>query len=77
MTEVVELREEVTRAWAAQAKRMAQEKTILLASACQEANESAQKISPPKRELAIVHHAWDATEVKLLGLAERAATADR
>jgi heterodisulfide reductase subunit A-like polyferredoxin len=86
VTEVVELREEVTwvhvavimaRARAAWAERMAHEKAILLASAHGEADVVARKISLLEGELAVALQVRDTTEVKLLGLVGQVAIADR
>jgi hypothetical protein len=62
---------------ATQAERMAQEKTVLLATARAEVIEAAQRVSILGDELVSVHRAWDAAEEEILILTARAAVADQ
>jgi hypothetical protein len=83
-TELVELWELVTQtsaaaimaeARAAWAKKMAQERVFLVATARGEVDEAAQRVSVLEGELAVVHQALDITEKKLPSLAAKATTA--
>jgi hypothetical protein len=83
--EVAELWEEVTRAWvaavmvearAAQAEKISQERSVLLATAHGEADMVARRVSVLESELVATHRAWDVAEEKLPSLAAKAATAD-
>jgi hypothetical protein len=83
---VAELREEVTRVWAAaimeetraaRAKRMAQERVVLLATTHGETDEAVQRVSALEGELVAARRARDATEEKFLRLSAKVATAER
>jgi hypothetical protein len=83
---MVELQEEVTRAWAvaimagaraAQAESMSQESAILLGSTRGEADEASRKVSLLDGELAVARLAWDTDEAKLSSLVDKASDADR
>jgi hypothetical protein len=56
---------------------MAKERGILPASAHREADEAVWKVSLLEDKLTVARQAWDAAEVKLLGLVDKAAAADR
>jgi hypothetical protein len=82
---MAELREEVTwartaaimaGAYAAQVKRMAQERIVLLATTHGEADEVAQKVSALEGELVAVRQAQDTSKEKFLSLAGKAAAAE-
>jgi hypothetical protein len=82
---VVKLQEEVTRARAVghyggiratRAKRVAQEKVILLASTRVEADEAVRRVSLLEGELVAVRRARDIAEVKLLSLIDKATAAN-
>jgi hypothetical protein len=86
VAKVVELWEEVTWAQAAtvmagaratQAERIAWERVVLLASAHGEADKVAWRASLLVGELTVVRQAWDAAQVKLPSLVEKAAATDR
>jgi hypothetical protein len=76
---VAELQEEVTQVHATaimvgaqtpRAERVAQERDVLLASACVEADEAVQRVSLLEGELVAVRRAQDTTEEKLSSLVE-------
>jgi hypothetical protein len=56
---------------------MAQEKTVLLATARGEAAEATQKVSVLGDKLMAMRQAWDAAEEKILSLTSKAAMADQ
>jgi hypothetical protein len=80
VTDMAELQEEVTRArvtavmigtHAAQAERMAQERTVLLATARGEASEAAKRVSALESELVAAHWARDTAKGKIPRLAKK------
>jgi Flp pilus assembly secretin CpaC len=86
VTVVAELWEEVTQVWAAvivaeaciaRAEKMAQQRVVLLATACGEANEVAQGVSILEDELVTTRWAQDVAKEEFPGLAAKAAAADR
>jgi hypothetical protein len=77
---VVELQEEVTQARvaiimvetrAARAERMAQERAVLLATSCSEADEAAQRVSTLEGKLVAAHRAREMTKEKFLSLSAK------
>jgi hypothetical protein len=86
VTEVADLREEVTRAWVAaimaEARtawvgKMAQERAVLLATARGKADVAARRSSILEGKLMAVRRARDAAEEKLTSLAAKVATTNR
>jgi dihydroorotase-like cyclic amidohydrolase len=62
---------------AARAEEMAHERAVLLAIACEEANEVAQRVFTLEGKLGAARQACGAAEEKLLSLAAQAVAADR